>query len=66
MANHDLLEIEQWLNAMKLKMNIDKSLWLMIAKNVRDSAGDYEIKIGNQNIERVKSTKYLGFEIGFQ
>lgn len=35
----------------------------MIAKSVGDSINDYEVKIGNQNIKRVKSTKYLGFEI---
>lgn len=63
MANSDLIKIEEWLNSMKLKLNIDKIKWVLVGRGIGGQANEYEVKIGNQIIERVKSIKYLGFEI---
>lgn len=62
-ANRELKEIENWLHANKLKINVLKSHWILISKDNEDGNNDYTIRMENQIIERVKEIKYLGFEI---
>lgn len=58
-ANHDLEKIYNWLNVNKLKLNIGKTNYMIFDKNVKNDV-NYEVKIGQQIIERVEQIKYLG------
>lgn len=62
--NDDLNRLYEWFNFKKLKLNVDKTDWMMITKddNIR-SNNQYEIKIGTEIIKRVNSMKYLGILI---
>lgn len=61
-TNEDLESIYNWLNANKLKLNIEKTKYMLISKKDLNYNSN-EIKIGDQSIERVKQIKYLGIQI---
>lgn len=74
-AETGLAEIASWLNANLLTLNVLKTNFICFTPNMRTQPGaDFEIKIhrcvnflhcgGNcQNIEQVRSTKYLGITV---
>jgi hypothetical protein len=57
--NTDLSSLSKWLNYNKLKLNIEKSKFMVIT-NKKIHKNDIDLKIGNQRIERVCQMKYLG------
>lgn len=61
-ANEDLENIYKWMNANKLKLNIDKTKWMLMSKKTV-KCNQNSIKIGGEFIERVQNIKYLGFNI---
>lgn len=61
-VNEDLQRINKWLNANKLKLNLEKTKFMVLTKNdISDS--DIEVKINNESIGRVYTMKYLGMMI---
>lgn len=61
-TNFDLTNIFKWLNVNKLKLNIEKTKWILISKKDTKNI-NCEIKIDDQIIERVSQIKYLGILI---
>lgn len=62
--NLDLENLLGWFNVNVLKINIKKTKFMLVAgKKDQDLFvnSNLDIKIGNDNIERVRSYKYLGF-----
>ena len=61
-ANKDLESIREWLIANKLSLNVAKSEYMIIGSNYHVSkiAWDPQIKLGNNTLNKVKSTKSLG------
>lgn len=60
--NDDLNVIYKWLNEKKLMLNIEKTKWMLIEKGkIRDT--NLNVKIANNEIERVSKMKYLGIVI---
>jgi Reverse transcriptase (RNA-dependent DNA polymerase) len=57
--NRDLESLSRWLNFNKLKLNIDKSKFMVIT-NKKINKNNIELQIGDQKIERVSRMKYLG------
>ena len=64
-ANKDLESIREWLMANKLSLNVAKSEYMIIGSNYHVSkiAWDPQIKLGNNTLDKVKSTKSLGIYI---
>lgn len=60
--NSDLKKVCKWLNSNKLSLNVHKTKWMLLGKN-NDKVDPQNIKIGDQEIERVKKIKYLGIII---
>ena len=61
MCNRELIEIDYWFRANKLTANINKTSKYIIScasKNVINY--DFKIRMGETNLERVKSLKYPG------
>lgn len=61
--NEDLELIYEWLNENKLMLNIKKTNWMVISRNVVEIDNSHEVKIGNEIINRVNSIKFLGVVI---
>ncbi len=59
--NEDLVRVQKWLNINKLKLNTGKTKCMVI--NSKQINHLPPIRINNDEIERVKSIKYLGFII---
>lgn len=59
MMNSDLNRIYKWLNINKLKLNIEKTKWMLFA-NKTNITIIQNVKIGANSIERVNKIKYLG------
>lgn len=62
--NEDLQRVNTFLRMMKLKLNVNKTKFMIIGE--RNETISYEIMIGGQNIERVNQMKYLGVVIDDQ
>ena len=68
----DLLKLQDWLHANKLSLNIVKAQSLTIGSgpDIRRSEGQTDahtsFSIGDQAIEMITDTKYLGLQIGSQ
>jgi hypothetical protein len=61
MCNNELVEIDDWFKANKLTANITKASKYMLTYGTRiKSDCNLYIKMGNKNLERVQSIKYLG------
>ena len=60
--NEELRELKTWLKKNKLKLNIMKTKYLIMGKNIDENLIENEIKIDidGEIIERVKNIKYLG------
>lgn len=59
LMTEDLEKIFNWLNVNKLKLNVDKTKW-MIFTNKNNINTNLSLTIGGSNIERVNKIKYLG------
>ena len=66
--NKDLENIHQWLLANKLTLNMDKTEYMIAGSRQRIDKieNDPDIRLGNDNIKRVKETKTLGIIIDDQ
>ncbi len=65
--NHELENVHDWLLANKLTLNIEKTEYMIIGSYKRISnfqkEGEIKIKIGDNDVKRVKTTKSLGIVI---
>lgn len=63
--NEDLKNIRNWLLANKLRLNVTKTEYMFIGTNFRLSnlGKTLPITIGDKEIKRVKTTKYLGVHL---
>lgn len=61
--NEDLQKIYFWLNQNKLKLNVCKSKYMIVGENSVRNLFQENINVNNEEIERVKSLKYLGVTI---
>ena len=66
--NKDLENIHQWLLANKLTLNMDKTEYMIAGSRQRINKieNDPDIRLGDDNIKRVKETKTLGIIIDDQ
>lgn len=64
MVNHDLININNWLCANKLQLNVDKTKCMVISN--RNKCESVNVIINNSAIECVDSMKYLGLIIDKQ
>ena len=68
----DLLKLQDWLHANKLSLNVVKTQSLIIGSgpNIRRTEGQTDpqpsFSIGDQAIEMITDTKYLGLQIDSQ
>lgn len=62
LMNNDLERILKWLNVNKLKLNIDKTKWMLFTKKY-EKCMNMNLKIGGNEIEKVNVIKYLGVMI---
>ena len=69
--NLDLLKLQDWLHANKLSLNVEKTQSLVIGSgpNIRkiesqpDAPPSFSFSIGDQDIEMITNTRYLGVQI---
>lgn len=61
--NDDLSKLSEWLCANKLKLNVDKSKFMNLRSNRRNTTETPKIIIKGSELEMVKSIKYLGIII---
>lgn len=64
--NDDLERINTWLNLNKLKINIEKTVFMFLSNKVNKSENNINVKINNEQLTQVKETKYLGIIIDDQ
>lgn len=58
--NRELEKLVIWLKANKLSLNIDKTHYMFFCKNRKSTSNVNDIKIDNEVIDRVYTTKFLG------
>ena len=63
--NSDLVEIQTWLQASKLSLNVKKTKLMIMGSHYRLShiEHNFHIKVDDRTLERVKTYKYLGVEL---
>ena len=63
--NHDIFEIQMWLKANKLSLNVVKTKYMIIASQnkIRQLEHQFQIEVNQQPLKREKGYKYLGIEI---
>lgn len=61
--NHDLVNVNNWMCANHLKLNIEKTKCMVISNYSNNN--NLDVRIGNEKIEIVKSIKYLGVMIDY-
>ena len=63
--NKDLESLDLWLKGNKLSLHIVKtvSMNILFHQKHQKILGELELKIRDTNIQNVKETKYLGFQI---
>ena len=63
-ANQELKNIDSWLNANKLTLNVNKTNFIVFhTPNSQASSDNLSLYIRNKTIKRVNSTKFLGVTI---
>lgn len=62
-VNQDLDLYNKWLYYNKLKINIDKTKYILFKQKNKKIGGNLNIKIDNQELEKVFAVKYLGLII---
>ena len=59
-ANQELGKVANWLGANKLSLNVNKMQYIIFKAKNKTISHNIEIRINNQIIEQVNSTKFLG------
>ena len=59
-VNNELKFVKKWLDANKLSLNIDKTNYIIIHSSSVNVPSGSDIKIGKNQIKRVKFVKFLG------
>ena len=64
-VNNDLTGVRDWLLANKLSLNVTKTEYMFVTTTLKLSnlGRDFSIKIGNNHVKRVQTTKYLGIHL---
>ena len=64
-VNNDLTRVRDWLLANKLSLNVTKTEYMFLTTTFKLSnlERDFPIKIGNNDVKRVQTTKYLGIHL---
>ena len=64
LLKHDFAVVIDWFKANKLSLNLSKTQYMIFRPSVTDiNINDIGLSIGNHNVEKVKSTKFLGLFI---
>ena len=63
LINKELSQISNWLNASKLSLNLSKSYFMIFQPKKTKYEQEVTIKINNQSLSKVSSTKFLGYVI---
>ena len=61
--NMELKLLENWFSANRLTLNSEKTNFIIYSNRSRTIQQNYNIKVKDQEIKRVKVTKYLGFNL---
>jgi len=61
--NEDLNSLAEWLNSNKLKLNLEKTKYMIITSRRTEAASNTNLKIYGENIQRAQNIKYLGVTI---
>ena len=63
--NHDLAQIQTWLQANKLSLNVKKTKFSIIGSHnkLADLNHQFDVKINEHYLERAKTYKYLGIDL---
>lgn len=59
----DLKNLTEWFKANKLSLNITKTNYMLFTKNDKDYKRNMNLRLSNEDITRVNSTKFLGMII---
>ena len=59
----DLKHLTEWFKSNKLSLNISKTNYMLFTKNNKDYEQNINLRLSNENITRVNSTKFLGMII---
>ena len=59
----DLKHLTEWFKSNKLSLNVSKTNYAFYKKNDKDYEQDINLRLSNENITRVSSTKFLGMII---
>ena len=64
-VNNDLTRVRDWLLANMLSLNVTKTEYMFLTTTFKLSnlGRDFPIKIGNNHVKRVQTTKYLGIHL---
>ena len=62
-ANQELCKVANWLAANKLSLNVKKIYFVIYKAKNKKMATNITINIGNQSIEQVNNTNFLGLNI---
>ena len=61
--NHDLTQLNDWFRANKLSLNVSKTNYVIFKKKSAPPMPDNILYIGNDKLENVRYTKFLGLFI---
>ena len=59
--NKELNKLTEWMNVNKLSLNVTKTNFMIFRSKHRKAGFSNNIKINGTDIDRVESTKYLGY-----
>jgi len=60
-VNNELLKVHDWMSLTKLSINYAKSKYLLTGKKIQSNLAEYFlVTLGNHQIKREQSVKYLG------
>ena len=62
-ANREICKVANWLAVNKLSLNVKKTRFVIFRAKNKKLTNNISINIGNQNIEQVNSTNFLGLNI---
>ena len=64
-VNNNLTRVRDWLLANKLSLNVTKTEYMFLTTTFKLSnlGRDFPIKISNNHVKRVQTTKYLGIHL---
>ena len=62
-VNNDLTRVRDWLLVNKLSLNFTENILLTNTFKLSNLGRDFPIKISNNHVKRVQTTKYLGIHL---